>query len=256
MSWHRRWLPPAATAGLVWGSLQANCDAPNKNTSQVIFMGTGTSSGNPHMHCLLKQGTKSAPVCNVCLDAAKKGPTVDNRDWRGNPSLLIKYVRKDQERPKYILIDAGKTFRESVLRWFPHFRIPGLDALILTHEHTDACWGLDDMRSCQLQKPMHVYLSQQCYKSMRNVYPYLMPKPPGGKASSCCNDVDQSCCEVIKPSTTFIAQMAWDVVSTDPRSSFEVEGLTITPVPVEHGKGFMSLGFAFGPDSSKVRYAE
>lgn len=48
--------------------------------------------------------------------------------FRTNTSLLIDYSDKDSEH-KYILIDVGKTFREQVLRWFTHHKIPQVDSV-------------------------------------------------------------------------------------------------------------------------------
>eukprot|EP00960_Hanusia_phi_P056338 763234-Hanusia_phi.AAC.2 len=57
----------------------------------------------------------------------------DSKNRRGNPSLLIRYrgTKRDPQgdvdgsgsETKNILIDAGKTFKESVLRWFPRFGV-------------------------------------------------------------------------------------------------------------------------------------
>lgn len=116
---------------------------------------------------------------------------------RCNPSLLISYMGNDGER-RYIQIDAGKNFKEQVLRWFVPYKIPRLDAvslfllfypvpfvkaqhisvrvlitwgllgvqLILTHEHADAILGLDDVRGVQPFNvnndipPMPVFVAQ------------------------------------------------------------------------------------------------
>lgn len=47
---------------------------------------------------------------------------------RCNTSLLIDYCA-DADDHKYILIDVGKTFRETVLRWFVSHRIPRIDSV-------------------------------------------------------------------------------------------------------------------------------
>lgn len=47
---------------------------------------------------------------------------------RCNTSLLIDYCQADGSH-HYILIDVGKTFREQVLRWFTHHRIPRVDSV-------------------------------------------------------------------------------------------------------------------------------
>lgn len=36
-----------------------------------------------------------------------------------------------------------------MLRYFPYYGVPTLDAVIITHDHADACMGLDDLRGVQ-----------------------------------------------------------------------------------------------------------
>ncbi|CAI5965812.1 unnamed protein product [Closterium sp. NIES-64] len=77
------------------------------------------------------------------------------------------------EEWRHIQIDAGKCFREQVLRWFVRCKIPTIDALILTHEHADAILGLDDVRGLQCiprhaadhVEPLSVFLSRRCMAS-------------------------------------------------------------------------------------------
>ena len=71
------------------------------------------------------------------------GNPIDNKDYRCNPSLLVRF-NKGKEGPHgeaTVIIDAGKTFRESVIRWFPKYNIRQVDAIILTHGHADAIFG-------------------------------------------------------------------------------------------------------------------
>jgi len=173
--------------------------------------------------------------CKQCPDSLDLNPTED-RNYRNNPPIMIRYAADTNERPKYILIDAGKTFREGAVRWFRRLEIPGVDAVILTHEHADACWGLDDMRSAQLQRPLTVYLSNQTFTALQGVYPYLMPKSNS------------------KPSTAFVAQLNWEVIPQDASTLFDVFGLKVAPIPVYHGENYLSLGYAFGLDSKKFVY--
>lgn len=48
--------------------------------------------------------------------------------FRCNTSLLIDFHDDDGQR-KFIQIDAGKNFKEQVLRWFVAYQIPRLDAV-------------------------------------------------------------------------------------------------------------------------------
>ena len=79
-------------------------------TTDAIFLGTGGSSGTPHLHCLLatrdtRVGDRNVP-CETCRMALEGDPR-DNKNFRGNPSLLIRH-RTPDNGIENILIDAGK----------------------------------------------------------------------------------------------------------------------------------------------------
>jgi phosphoribosyl 1,2-cyclic phosphodiesterase len=92
---------------------------------QVIFLGTGCSSGLPRIDCSVRGG------CEVCKDALMN-PESKNR--RGNVSALLKYTGKDGIC-RVAQIDAGKTFRDSALKYYPEHEISHIDCLLITHEH-------------------------------------------------------------------------------------------------------------------------
>ncbi|KAK9155124.1 hypothetical protein Sjap_002604 [Stephania japonica] len=129
--------------------------------SSLLFLGTGCSSAVPNVMCLIQPYD---PPCQVCSQALSIPPE-HNLNYRCNTSLLIDYLNDDGEH-KYILIDVGKTFREQVLRWFTRHKIPRVDSIILTHEHADAVFGLDDVRVVQPFSPTNdieptpIHLSQ------------------------------------------------------------------------------------------------
>ncbi len=111
---------------------------PNANSkAKVVFLGTGTSEGVPRVTCL----TAVPPACPVCIDAIR--PSSKNR--RRNTSLVIQREQSDRP-PVNIVVDAGKFFYESAIKWFPHHSIRSVDAVLLTHSHADAAGGLDDLR--------------------------------------------------------------------------------------------------------------
>ena len=124
-----------------------------------------------------------------------------NKDYRGNPCLMIVHDNNDSvddgsdnddwvEKNRYqnVVIDVGKTFTESALRWMPLYGLTSIDAVVLTHEHMDAIGGLDDLRGFQgmpvrnkitglpEQIPLSVYLSQTCLKELKKQFFYLFPK--------------------------------------------------------------------------------
>lgn len=253
-----------------------------EGTTDVIFLGSGCSSATPHLHCLLGIKTKGkAPrntgalhppaasaagdeylcPCPVCARAVE-GLPLHNRNYRGNPSLLIRYRSSSSQTTKHVLIDAGKTFREAAQRWMGFYRVQGLDSVILTHEHADAVLGIDDLRSTQRARPLPVHASEQCFGRLKHVFPYLMPT-------------------VNHDERLFVASLDWrvlpDLVLTPQEPSeapaatgeagqkeaaptghtfrpLDKEPFEVTAFPVEHGPGFMSLGFAFGEDHAKFVY--
>ncbi|BBN08925.1 phosphoribosyl 1,2-cyclic phosphate phosphodiesterase [Marchantia polymorpha subsp. ruderalis] len=199
-------------------------------SSELIFLGSGSSTGVPSPLCLLRPAD---PPCHVC-HSAMEGPPEINKNYRCNPSLLINYKHEDGSR-RYIQIDAGKNFKEQVLRWFLIHKVPRLDALLLTHEHADAMLGLDDIRGVQNYNSMNdiaampVFVSQHTMDSVNAKFPYLVEKTlKEGQ-------------EVRR-----VAQLDWRVIDTSCSALFDAVGLEITPLPVMHGEDYLSLGFLFG----------
>ncbi|KAK9151122.1 hypothetical protein Syun_009431 [Stephania yunnanensis] len=205
--------------------------------SSLLFLGTGCSSAVPNVMCLIQP---SNPPCQVCSQALSIPPE-HNLNYRCNTSLLIDYFNDDGEH-KYILIDVGKTFREQVLRWFTRHKIPRVDSIILTHEHADAVFGLDDVRVVQPFSPTNdiepipIHLSQFAMESISTKFPYLVVKKlKEGQ-------------EVRR-----VAQLDWKIIKSDFEEPFVTSGLRFVPLPVMHGEDYVSLGFLFG-EKCKIAY--
>ncbi|KAG9290330.1 hypothetical protein G9A89_007061 [Geosiphon pyriformis] len=193
---------------------------------EIIFLGTGTSSGIPTVSCL----TDPKEGCRTCLSTRTEKGQVN---LRRNTSLLIR-VENPDGRLRNIVIDCGKTFYVSALKWFPHHNLRQIDALILTHPHADAINGLDDLRAWTLQKVIQeyipIYLTKITKNHIEKTFPYIIDesKATGG------GDI---------PSFRF-----HEIDTLDP---FIVEGLQFIPLPVHHGVYFpskdpyISHGFRF-----------
>ncbi|KAI9292724.1 Metallo-hydrolase/oxidoreductase [Neoconidiobolus thromboides FSU 785] len=175
---------------------------------RVIFLGTGPSSSLPNVHCITHKRD-----CKVCNDYVLNR---DSKNVRGNISVLIQ-VLDEENREKNILLDCGKTFYNSTLNHFTKNNIKHIDAVIITHGHADAMFGLDDLRPwCDVMesKTIPVYLNQETMNVARSTFPYLVDtsKATGGGA---------------------VAKLDFNIINE--YEPFSVFGVDITPLPVEHG---------------------
>eukprot|EP00850_Spirogloea_muscicola_P009851 SM000056S17969 [mRNA] locus=s56:337086:340299:- [translate_table: standard] len=249
----------AATAGGGGGGSE-------EGWSELVILGSGSSTGVPTPSCILRP---TEPPCAVCHKALFAAPPEANRDYRHvwsfehrlllswqwgrrrllliesrcNPSMLVDYVGGGGGRRARILVDAGKNFKEQVLRWFPPYGIRSIDALLLTHEHADAILGLDDVRGVQPWDahnnipPMPVFLTQHSMDSVKEKFPYLVKKPLA-----------------VGQEVRRVAQLDWRVIDASVAAPFYVDGLTVTPLPVMHGEDYVCLGFLFGAARQRIAY--
>ena len=284
------------------GSNGGGCDrsttasTTTDNRSKLIFLGTGSSTGCPKPLCTMlfanehliehttgdvldddiykrKMGTR----CKVSSLAIQGGDPKSNKNYRNNPSFLIHHypaTNSDSSEtpatslPKNIIIDVGKTFREGALRWFPHYNIRSLDAIILTHHHMDAAAGLDDVRGFQRTARMltpsspstthraitgppptrvaiPIYVSQFCYDDLSDRFPWLLPRTEmegrRGNAYTGGQITNDPKVVVKRDVASFNVQVVENYKSFHPAGD---DGLKVTPLPVWHGDDLISLGFS------------
>ncbi|CAG8512656.1 6110_t:CDS:2 [Funneliformis mosseae] len=186
---------------------------PFRKVKEIIFIGTGTSSGVPTVACL----TDPEKSCKTCMSTLTSEGEVN---IRRNTSLLVR-VNHEDGRVRNIVIDCGKTFYVSALKWWPYHELRNLDALILTHPHADAINGLDDLRAWTLRKVIQeyipVYLTSITFETIQTLFPYLVDS----KQASGGGD---------------LPAFKWNII--DINHPFTVEGLEFTPLPAHHGKYF------------------
>ncbi|KAF9129544.1 hypothetical protein BGW39_004058 [Mortierella sp. 14UC] len=181
----------------------------------------------PSVPCL----TDPNPTCKVCLSTLEPEGV---KNIKRNTSAMVHFMHEDG-RERNILIDCGKSFYESARQWYRYHNLRCIDALVITHAHADAYYGMDDLRSwCLLDKEnpysIPVYLDQSTMDTLSNTFPYMVDssKATGGGD---------------------IPSFKYNIIEHD--KDFVVEGVTFTPLPVHHGKfmttgePFWSLGFRF-----------
>ena len=115
---------------------------------EATLLGTGTSQGIPVIGC----------DCPVCISS-------DEKDKRLRASLLIKVNGQN------FVVDAGPDFRQQMLRE----QVSSLRAILITHEHADHIFGLDDIRSYNwLQKrTMDIYAEERVQKALIRIFDYV-----------------------------------------------------------------------------------
>ncbi|MDD5707402.1 MAG: MBL fold metallo-hydrolase [Kiritimatiellae bacterium] len=122
------------------------------NSFELLFLGTGTSTGVPMIGC-------DCPVCR----------SKDPRNRRRRSGL---YVRAGET---CVVIDTPPEFREQALE----HDLRQLDALLFTHAHADHVFGLDDIRRFNTIQDGHaipVYAATETIVELQRIFSY-MTKP-------------------------------------------------------------------------------
>lgn len=145
-------------------------------TLELLFLGTGTSSGVPMIGC----------GCEVCRSH-------DPRDQRTRASVLIRYPDHsaanpaeneagvslapepdgDVNRPiqRQFLIDTSPEMRVQLIR----HEIDRIDGVWFTHTHADHVFGIDDLRrfNAVSKLPVSIYLEESALESLRSMFGYI-----------------------------------------------------------------------------------
>ncbi len=116
---------------------------------EVLFLGTGTSTGVPMIGC-------ECPVCR----------STDPHNRRLRSSL---YLRLGD---LYLLIDTAPDLREQALQ----HRLKRLDGVLFTHSHADHLFGLDDLRrfnTLQDNRAIPAYGTPETLDEIERIFNYL-----------------------------------------------------------------------------------
>lgn len=173
---------------------------------EATFLGTGTSQGVPVIAC----------DCDVCQSTELK-----NKRLRS--SLLVKVNGFN------LVIDAGPDFRAQMLRE----NVESLRAILLTHEHADHVFGLDDIRSFNWRQkhPTDIYAEERVQDTIKRIFSYVFTnfKYPG------------------------VPKMKLHGISG---RSFKIEGIKIIPIRCYHHKlpvyGFRIGDLTYITDTNRI----
>lgn len=122
---------------------------------KLILLGTGTSTGVPEVGC----------ACYVC-----KSPHPYDKRQRSSALLTT-------SSGKRVLIDCGPDFRQQALQ----IGLDRIDAVVLTHEHYDHVYGLDDLRTIAWREELPIYGQERVLDAVRQRMHYVFsPKPYPG----------------------------------------------------------------------------
>jgi phosphoribosyl 1,2-cyclic phosphate phosphodiesterase len=171
---------------------------------KVTFLGTGTSVGIPVIGC----------DCAIC-----HSPDLRNR--RRRSSIYI------EAGGFHIVIDTSLDFREQVLE----YRVPRIDAVLITHSHADHIFGLDDIRRFNSIQgaSIPVYGSTGTIADLKRIFSYVdQAEPEPG---------------VYRPQIQFLEK----------KGRFMVGPVTVDALPVRHGKT-ETYGYRLEWDGRTVGY--
>jgi phosphoribosyl 1,2-cyclic phosphate phosphodiesterase len=137
----------------------------------------------------------------------------DPRDRRSRCSILI------QHDGRHILVDTSTDLRHQALRE----NIPRIDAVLYTHCHADHVNGIDDLRGFNFihRQLIPCYGDPATMAAITRIFSYIFTGEEAGG---------------YRP-----------LLEPHPVSApFDLFGLTVVPVPLEHGSG-VSTGYRLGP---------
>ena len=177
---------------------------------KITFLGTGTSQGIPIIG-------SDHPVC------LSNNP----KDKRLRVSILIEW------NGKHIVIDVGPDFRYQMLR----SNCDRVDAILITHEHSDHVAGLDDIRPFYFrQGNIPMYASKRVFKALHKRFDYIFETKDKYPGAPTVNEFE---------------------IENQP---FQLFDKTVIPIEVMHNKlsvfGFRMDDFVYITDAKTVSETE
>ena len=156
-------------------------------------------------------------TCEVCQSQ-------DPHDNRLRCSALV-----ETDDGKQILVDCGPDIRIQALR----AGIQRLDALLLTHNHFDHCYGIDDLRPWAYNTPLDTYADRLMSEALRTRWDYIfIHRYPG------------------------VPQLPLHTLYPSHGDAFSIGNALITPIRCMHGKlpilGFRIADLGYITDCTEI----
>lgn len=169
------------------------------------FLGTGISQGIPVIGC----------NCGACT-------STDPHDARLRTSAFLR-----GEQGTTLVFDIGPDFRYQMLR----AGVERVDALLVTHEHSDHVAGLDDIRPFNwiLRGPMPIYGHPRVLQALEQRCPYAFAPP-----------------EKRYPGAPSYDPHPWDLERSPEEIAVQIGEFRVVPLPVMHGP-LPIVGYRVGP---------
>lgn len=168
---------------------------------KIILLGTGTSTGVPEVGC----------SCGLCM-------STDPRDRRLRTSALVV-----TDLGKRILIDCGPDFRQQALA----IGLDRVDAILLTHEHYDHVYGLDDLRTIAWHQEIPIYGQRRVLEAVRSRMHYVFgDNPYPGTPRLTLNPIEAG-------------------------AAIDIAGVEVLPIEVMHGN-LPILAYRFGSEIAYI----
>ena len=177
----------------------------------LTILGSGTSHGVPVLGC----------HCAVC-------ESTDSRDKRTRASVLL------EKNGKRLVIDTGYEFRLQLLRE----KVDNIDAVLYTHIHADHISGLDDLRTFSQNKDLKIYGNRETVRYIKKRWHYACKSGKSSFLRSFSSSLLKSLgfkrkAAILKgfPGVPHLIP-----TSLEPYRTVDIEGFSVTPIIVEHGK--------------------
>lgn len=169
------------------------------------FLGTGTSAGVPAIAC-------HCPVCT----------STDPRDTRLRTSACVRWT-DTTGADRVVLLDCGPDLRAQALA----MDLERLDAIVLTHNHVDHTWGLDEVRrfNAVMGTAIDLYAERHTLDFLARVYQHIFDRQRN------IND-------------SFVASLIAHELAPD--RPLDLWGVRFTPLRLLHGR-LPVLGYRIEP---------